>query len=107
MLLGPACGTKAMSDIFLSAGIEVDAALVARELRFTDYTKVESGSAAGLTWALSRVDDLGLWGPAWDQASQTRVLIGGRIALEHPGRKVDHVSTITRAKVLPTLPVIE
>jgi asparagine synthase (glutamine-hydrolysing) len=35
-----------------------------------------------VTWAVSRVDDFALWGPAWDHSSQTRVIIGGRIALE-------------------------
>src|ERR1043165_1962141 len=73
-----------MSDFFLSAGVEVDRSLVERELRFTECTNVESGAVAGLTWVVSRVDDFGLWGPAWDQESQTRVLVGGRVALEEP-----------------------
>lgn len=71
-----------MSDLFLSTAASPDADLILREMAFTGYTRVISGRAPGLFWAVSRVDDLALWGPAWDDASQTCVLIGGRIALE-------------------------
>lgn len=71
-----------MSDIFLSSGVGVDIHAIERAMTFTDCTRVQSGHAAGMAWAVGRVDDWGIWGPAWDPASQTRLLLGGRIALE-------------------------
>jgi asparagine synthase (glutamine-hydrolysing) len=71
-----------MSDFFLSIGVAADEALVAGGMRFTKATSVQIDLSGDVAWAVSRVDDLGLWGHAWDEVSQTRVLIGGRIALE-------------------------
>jgi asparagine synthase (glutamine-hydrolysing) len=71
-----------MSDVFLSVALDVDRPVVERELRFTNYTNVVSGSASGMTWAVGRVDNCIFWGPAWDRGSRTRVLIGGRVALD-------------------------
>ena len=72
-----------MSDIFLAAGISVDIESISRRLRWTPRTRVWKGTSEGsLVWAMARVDDETHWGPAWDSASRTRVLLEGRFALE-------------------------
>jgi hypothetical protein len=72
-----------MSDVFISAGLPVDPALVAAKLAWTSCTQTWNGSTGGgLVWAVSRVDDPALWGPAHDLRSGTRVLLGGRTTLE-------------------------
>lgn len=71
-----------MSDLFLSTDPATNAGVLNSELRFSDRTHVETGVDDGFAWAVSRVDDFGLWGPAWDARSQVRILLGGRVALE-------------------------
>jgi asparagine synthase (glutamine-hydrolysing) len=71
-----------MSDIFLSAGVPVDLDDIAAQLRWTEYTETWQGTSGTLSWLLTRVDDAVLWSPAWDDSSQTRVLIAGRFAFD-------------------------
>lgn len=71
-----------MSDIFVSAGVDVDGGEVTRSLTWTPHTHTWSGSQTGLFWAVGRVDDPALWEPAYDPASGVRVLLGGRAAFE-------------------------
>lgn len=71
-----------MSDIFLSAGLQVDLPRLEARLRWTPHVAAWSGGEDGLRWIVARVDDPALWAPAFDPATRVRVLLGGRIALE-------------------------
>lgn len=71
-----------MSDVFIAAGVEAVADAIATRLSWTALTRTWSGTAGGLVWAVSRVDDPVLWAPAFDPNSQTRVLLAGRCAFE-------------------------
>ena len=71
-----------MSDVFVSAGLSCNAEAIASRLCWTPYTKSWSRGTSELAWGMTRVDDPGLWSPAYDSQSGVRALIGGRIAPE-------------------------
>ena len=71
-----------MSSIFITTDPQVDAGTVASALDFSRYNYSISGSECGVTYVSSRVDQKTLWMPATHPASQTSVILGGRIALE-------------------------
>lgn len=71
-----------MSGIFLSSsGIDFATNAGAR-LAFTDNTALETGVISGLAWAVTRVDSMALWGPAYDEISGVQVLLGGRVSFD-------------------------
>ncbi len=71
-----------MSDVFVSAKLNVDLEVVAENMSWTIWTRVWKGETGIFQWAIARVDDPELWGPAYDCESRVRVLLNGRIALE-------------------------
>jgi asparagine synthase (glutamine-hydrolysing) len=71
-----------MSDLFVSAGLHLDPSAVSKRLVWTPYTRTWSGRGEGLVWAVSRIDDSALWGPAYDAESRVRVLLAGRVAFD-------------------------
>lgn len=71
-----------MSDILLASGVPITSSQVQNALRFTQASRTMASEEAGFIWGVSRVDGFSLWGPAYHPESQTRVLIGGRIALD-------------------------
>jgi hypothetical protein len=66
----------------VSAGLRLDPSVVSKRLVWTPYTRTWSGRGEGLVWAVSRIDDTALWGPAYDAESRVRVLVAGKVAFD-------------------------
>lgn len=71
-----------MSDILISAGLDLDPGAIEAQLRWTQNTRAWSGQSDGLNWIVTRVDSTDLWSPAWDATSRTRALLAGRFAFD-------------------------
>ena len=73
-----------MSGLWIGEADESAARGAAAGLSFSDRTTVTVGRAAGLAWAVTRVDSAELWGPASDSGTGVIALIGGRPTLAEP-----------------------
>ncbi|MEM9028957.1 MAG: asparagine synthase-related protein [Pseudomonadota bacterium] len=71
-----------MSDLYVSAGLDVNPTDVCAGLRWLPSTNAWAGDCGGLTWVAARVDNPTLWSPARDPASQTQAIVAGRFAFD-------------------------
>lgn len=69
-----------VSDVLVSAGLNLETEMIAARLSWTPQTKAWSGTTRSLNWIVTRVDAPELWAPTCDPQSGLVAFIGGRIA---------------------------